>query len=35
MSTREHWLPGLVELVTRRPELLGIGVTAVAEGVSS
>lgn len=32
---RTHWLPGLVDLLTRRPDLAGVGVTAATHVVTS
>lgn len=35
MSDQDHWLPGLVELVRRRPELRDIGYAPLVREVSS
>lgn len=35
MTIRTHWLPGLVDLLTRRPELHGIGVTHAAREMTA
>ncbi len=35
MSDQDHWLPGLVDLLARRPELAGIGYASLAAEVSA